>query len=108
RGAPLRLGRRAPGAGRADRGGSSCCRALLWPRVTPPQQLEHPLRVEGQLADADAAGVVDRVRDRWNRGVQRALSRFLGAIGPAGVVALDDVRVEIGGIERSGDTVVEE
>src|SRR5437763_577115 len=54
------------------------------------QRCQHALGSEWHFAQANAAGIVDRVGNRWNSGGQRTLARFLGAEGTFRIDALHD------------------
>src|SRR5207253_9520617 len=82
---------RCPGGARRWPAGSSCDALRSRPAgVALAQQPQDPLRIEGELPDADAARVVEGVGDGRNGRVQRAFAGFLGAVGPVGILALDD------------------
>src|SRR5688572_6264463 len=72
------------------------------------ERLQDLRRRERQLREPDAAGVVDRVRDRRDRRMERAFPRLLRAVRPLRIERLDDARVELRAIERGRDRVVEQ
>src|SRR5260370_1029428 len=79
-----------------------------WGPAICAQALQHPLRIEGQFPDADPARVVKSICDRRYRRVQGALAGLLRAVGARGVVALDDIRLQIRGIERGRNPIIEQ
>src|SRR5437016_363691 len=81
--------------------------ARLLALLLAAQRLEDLFRGDRHFVDADADGVVHRVRDGGRHGEERALPALLRAEGANGAGALDDVSDHVAHLERGGALVLD-
>src|SRR5262245_43810797 len=63
---------------------------------------------EGELAEPNPDRVVNGVRERGNRRMQRSLAGFFCAVRAFGIEALDDQRSDFRRVERGRNRIIEQ